>query len=209
MSEEIEDVEKRLEKLEPLEQKALAAKILENWQIVSRENSSPALPAFPPIFVDALSALPRSSGFASLSLGSVFIGAIVGAAATFLVTTFFLTPKVEIREIVREVRVQPEPATDVKAKPETELEADRRSSPVASGPENQPLAQPKARNDFDDRLTLSGFSFRDVDALVAQQEAFARQMGRRDSNVGSTSRGFDPPRISPEEYRELLRELKL
>ena len=32
MSEKIEDLEKRLKKLQPIEQDALAAKIVENWQ---------------------------------------------------------------------------------------------------------------------------------------------------------------------------------
>ncbi|MGO9112547.1 MAG: hypothetical protein ACLP9L_25230 [Thermoguttaceae bacterium] len=209
MSEETENLEKRLGRLNPLEQEALAAKILEDLHSVDREDPSTALPVYAPVFAAAPFAWPRSC-LASLSLCSACVGAIVGAAATFLGMTYFVPPKVEIHEIVREVSVKAESASDVKAKPpETKLEADRRSPPVESGPENQPLAQPKPINDFDDRPTLSGLSFRDVDALVAEREAFAWQMGRRDSNVGSTSRGFVPPRISPEEYRELLRELKL
>ena len=207
MSEDIEDIEKRLENLQPLEQKALADKILEDWQIVKRGDASTPPPVFPPICGDVPSVSPRSC-FASLSLCSACVGAIVGAAATFLGMTFLLPPKVEIREVVREVPVNPLPATEEKATPETKV-VDRRSSPVESGPETQPAAQPKGRNKFDDRPALSGFSFRDLDALVAEREAFARQMGRHDSNVGSTSSGFVPPRISPEQYRELLRELKL
>ena len=208
MSEEIEDLEKRLAQLQPLEQEALAADILNDWQLASREDSSAALPAYPPVVADTLSA-PRRSPFASLSLCSACIGAIVGAAATFLGMTFLLPPKVEIREIVREVHAKPEPETDANAKPENKLAAEGQSSPVESGSENQPFAQSKASRSFDDRPTLSGFSFRDLDALVAQGEALARQMGRRDSNAGSTSSGFGSPRISPEQYRELLRELRL
>ena len=207
LMEEIEDLEKRLEKLQPLEQEALAAKILEDWQIVSRGDPSTALPAFPPVFADSRSASPRSC-FALHSLCSACIGAIVGAAATFLGMTSLLPPKVEIREIVREVSVKPMPAIEEKATPEAKV-VDRRSSPVESGSETQPVVQPKGRNEFDDRPTLSGLSFRDLDALLAEREAFARQMVRRNSNVGSTSSGFVPPRISPDEYRELLRELKL
>ena len=46
--------------------------------------------------------------------------------ATFLAMTFFHPPKVEIREIVREVPVRPVPAIEEKATPETKLAADRR-----------------------------------------------------------------------------------
>jgi hypothetical protein len=208
MSEEIEGIEERLEKLKPLEQEALAAKILESWQTVSRKDPSPTRPACPPVLADISFASPRSC-FASLSLCSACVGAIVGAAATFLVMTCCLPPKVETREIVREVRVKPEPATDVKVKPETKLAAERQSSSAEPKAENQSFAQPKAKDKFGDRLTVSDPSFRDLDALVAQQEALARQMRRYAPNADSTSSRFVPPRISPEEYRELLRELKL
>ena len=207
MNEEIEEIEKRLAKLKPLEQEALAADILGDLQIVSREDSSMALPGFPPVVAEILSASLRSR-FAAFSLCSACIGAIVGAAATFLGMTFLLPPKVEIREIVREVHARPAPESDVHAKPETKL-AEGRSSPMEAGPEKRPVAQPKARRDFDDEPTLSGFSFRDLDALVAEREILARQMGHRDSPAGSTSSRIVPPRISPEEYRELLRELRL
>ena len=209
MSEEIEDLEKRLAKLQPLEQEALAAEILANWQIAKGEKSSPASDAFSPIFGDTGAASPRNCRFASLSLCSAVAGAIVGAAATFLGMAFFLPPKVEIREIVHEVHVQAEPETGANAKPENKPAAEGRSSPVESETETQPLAQSKARRSFDDRPTLSGFSFRDLDALVAQHEAVARQMARRDSYGDSTTSGSVLPRISPEEYRELLHELRL
>lgn len=197
MSGEIEDLEKRLEKLKPLDQEALAAKILDDCQMAGCE-SSPG----------ALAASPRSR-LASFSLCSACIGAIAGAAATFLGMTFLLPPKVEIRETVREVQVKPAAERDVHATPETGVAANGQSSPSESEAENQPFAQAKARRSLDDRPTLSGFSFGDLDALVAQHEALARQMRRGDSYAGSTSSGFVPPRISPEEYRELLRELRL
>ena len=192
MSEEIEDLEKRLEKLEPLEQEALAAEILENWQIVKRENSSAAPPVFPQICCDAPSASPRSC-FASLSPCSALVGAIAGAAATFLAMTFFHPPKVEIREVVREVRVKAEPATDVEAMPETGLAADRRSSQAESGPENQSFEQPNAKKRLEDRLALSDPSFRDLDSLLAERSALARQMARYESNLGSAPSGFGSP----------------
>ena len=207
MSEEIEYLEKRLEKLKPMEQEALAAKILEDWQIVSREDSPAVLPAYPPVLGDVRSASPRSC-FASLSFRSACVGAIVGAAATFLTMTFFHPPKVEIREIVREVPVKPVPATEEKATPETKV-ADRRSSLAESGSENRSFEQPKANRKLEDRLALSAAPFCDLDSLLAERQAFARQMARYESNIGSASNGFVPPRISPEKYRELLRELNL
>jgi hypothetical protein len=201
MSEEIEALEKRLEKLEPLAQEALAAKILENWEIVKRGDTAAVPPVFPPICGDTRSVSPRSCCFASLSLGSAFVGAIVGAAAMFLGMTFFIPPKVEIREIVRDVRV--------KAEPEAKLAADHRPSPVEPGSENQSFEQPKAKKKWEDRLALSDGTFRDLDSLLAEREALARQMARHESDVCSVSSGFVPRRISPEEYRKLLRELKL
>ena len=202
MSEEIEDLEKRLENLKPLEPEALAGRILDDWQMIRGEGVA-----------DALFARPRRR-FASFSLCSACIGAIAGAAATFLGMSFLLPPKVEIREVVREVHAKAEPEAGNNAKPESELAARGQtpalvSGPPESGPENQALARPKARRNLDDEPTLSGFSFRDLDALVAQRDALARQMGRHDSPAGSTSGRFVPPRISPEEYRELLRELRL
>jgi hypothetical protein len=208
MSEEIEALEKRLEKLEPLKQDVLAAKILENWQYVKGGKSSAAPPVISTIIGDASSASPRSCCFASLSLCSAIAGAIVGAAAMFLGMTFFTSPKVEIREIVREVRVKAEPASDVKAKPETKP-ADHHTSPAESGSENRSLTQPKAKKSSYDRLDLCAVPFRDLDSLLAERNAIARQMARYESNAGPASSGLARPRISPEEYRELLRELKL
>jgi hypothetical protein len=201
MSKNIEDLEKRLEKLVPLAQDALAAKILEYRQIVKRENSSAATSALPPIFGDAPSALPRSCCFASLSLGSAFAGAIVGAAAMFLGMTYFIQPRVEIREIVREVRVKAEPTIDVQAKPETKL--------AKSGSVNRSFGQPNAKKKWDERLALSDASFRDLDTLIAQRNALARQMTYYESKAGSTSSEFSQPRISPDTFRQLLRDLKL
>jgi anti-sigma factor RsiW len=216
MSEEIEALEKRLEKLQPLGQEALTAKILENWRIVKGENASAAPAAVSPLFGVTRSASPRSRCFASLSLCSAATGAIAGAAATFLGMTFFTPPKVEIREVVREVRVQAEPASDVKAQPpetnpaETNLAADRQSSPAKYATEIQSIEQPRAKTkELEDRLVLSDAPFRELDALLAERQALARRMARYGSNDGSVSSGFVPPRISPEEYRELLRELKL
>jgi hypothetical protein len=180
MSEETKDLEKRLEKLKPLEQKALAAKIVETWPIVKRENSFPA---------------PRCRWLAPRSLCSALLGAIVGAAAAFLGMAFFVPPKVEIREVVREVRIKLPPATDAKAKAETPSE-------------NQSFAQLKASDNLDDWLVQSGISIRELDVLIAQSEAVARQM-RRDSNSGSASSELVPRRISPHEFRELFRDLKL
>jgi hypothetical protein len=214
MSEEFEALEKRLEKLDPLVQEALAAKILDNWQIVKGENSSTAPPVFSPICGDALSASPRSCCFASRSLCSAIAGAIVGAAATFLLMTFFTPPKIEIREVVREVPVKAEPASDAKAQPEiqlpeTEMAADDQFSRAKSVSENQSFERPNAKRNLEDRLALSAAPFCDLDALLAQRQAFARQMAGYESNNGSAPSGFVPPRISPEEFRELLRELKL
>jgi hypothetical protein len=194
MSKELEAVEERLEKLVPLEQEALAAEILANWQIVKGETAPAAPAAFSPSFGATRAASPRSCWFASRSLGSAFAGAIAGAAAMFLGMAFFTSPKVEIREIVREVRVQAEP-------PETER--------AESASVNRSFEQPKANRKLEDRLALSADSFRDLDALLAERSALARQMARYESNIGSASSGFVPPRISPEKYRELLRELKL
>ncbi len=209
MSKEIDALERRLEKLVPQEQDALAAKILENRQIVKGENASAARVAFSPVFGDTGAASPRNCWFASLSLCSAFAGAIVGAAATFLGMAFFTPPKVEIREIVREVRVEAAPASDVKAMQETEPAADLRSSPAESDPENPSSEQPKMNRKSEDQLALSTAPFGDLDSLLAERSALARQMARYESNVGSVSSGFVRPRISPEEYRALLRELKL
>jgi len=209
MSEEIDTLEERLERLEPLEQEALAAKILENWQTLKGEKTSATRVAVSPIFGDAGAVTPRSCWFASLSLCSAFAGAIIGAAATFLGMAFFSPPKVEIREIVREVRVEAVPASDVKAMQETEPAADLRSSPAESTSENPSSEQPKTKKKLEERLALSTAPFGDLDSLLAARSALARQMARYESNVGSASSGFVRPRISPEEYRELLRELKL
>ena len=197
MSEEIEDLEKRLAKLKPLEQDALAATILGDMQSVGRGDSFTP-PAYPPLVADIRSAAPRRP-FASLSLCSGLYRSDRGRGGTFLGMTFPSPFKVEFREIVREVH----------ARPEAKLAADDRSSLPASNSENQAFASRKAMRNLDDGPTLSGFSFRDLDALVAEREALARQMGRRDSPARSTSSQFVPPRISPEEYRELLRELRL
>jgi hypothetical protein len=62
---------------------------------------------------------------------------------------------------------------------------------------------------LEDRLALSEAPFRDLDSLLAQRMALARQMARYKPSGDSASSGFVPPRISPEEYRKLLRELKL
>ena len=110
------------------------------------------------------SASPRSCWFASLSLCSAFAGAIVGAAAMFLGMTFFNPPKVEIREIVREVRVKAEPASDVKAlPPETELRGIRFGESIFRATESE--------EKLEDRLALSGGPYGDLDSLLAERQA--------------------------------------
>jgi hypothetical protein len=200
MNENFEALEKRLKNLEPLEQDVLAAKILENWQIVKREDSSAAPPIFTPILGGSGSASPRSCYFVSLSLCSACIGAIFGAAAMFLGMTFLVAPKVEIREVVREVRVPAEP---------TIKGADRQASPTESVSEKPFNMHPKARIKFDDRFLMSSAFSKDLDTLLADRDARVRQMARYESNAGSAANGFVRPRTSPEQYRELLRDLKL
>jgi hypothetical protein len=205
MSEKSEGLERRLKRLKPLEQEALAAKILDDLRTVKREGPSAGLHACRQVIADAASALPRSY---CTAFCSACAGAIVGAAATILTMTFLVQPKVEIREVVREVRVMSEPTTDLREKPEAELVADPRSSPETES-ENPSVALPNGKNKFDDQPTVLGMSFRDLDVLIAERQAIARQIDRRNANVGFASPGFASPRISPDEYHELLRELKL
>ena len=106
MSEEIEDLEKRLEKLQPLEQEALAAKILDNWQIVKGDDAS-AAPArlFARFRRYALRSAASAAGSRRFRFARHLPGRLPAPRAMFLGMTFFHPPKVEIREIVREVRV--------------------------------------------------------------------------------------------------------
>ena len=127
MSEEFEDLEKRLGNLKPLEPEALAGRILDDWQMVRGE-----------VVADARFARPRRR-FASFSLCSACIGAIAGAAATFLGMIFLLPPKVEIREVVREVHAKAEPEAGNNVRPEIEWRRTDKSAsgPPESGPENR------------------------------------------------------------------------
>jgi hypothetical protein len=183
MNDEFEDLEERLQKLVPLDQEVLMAKILGHRQTMKQEETSPAR-----------SAAPCRRRFASFSLSSALAGAILGAAATFLAMTLLVPPKVEIREVARE---------------ETGPAANSPHSSTHTGSKDSSLAQPTTKRNLDDRFASTVPSLRELDALLAEQEARVRRMARYESNFSPRSSGFVPPRISPEQYREILRELKL
>jgi hypothetical protein len=134
---------------------------------------------------------PQSRLFASFSLGSALVGAVIGAAAVFVAMTFLVPPKVEIREVVRERQVEM-PASDVTAKSEPGKSVDSLS----------------AQRKFDDRFSLVAPCLRDLDTLIAERESRARQMARYESSFAAASSAFASPRISPEQYLEILRDLK-
>jgi hypothetical protein len=187
MSESFDNLEKRLENLRPTEQEVLAGKILEDWQAAKRG--------------DSMTASPRTRGVASLSIYSACAGAIVGAAAMFLGMTFLVPPKIEIREIVREVPVE--------VKTETNVAANRRSTPAQSVSEIPAISPLKAKKKWENLFASNAATFRDLDAILADGELLARQTARYESNAGSASSGFARPQISPDQYREILRDLKL
>jgi hypothetical protein len=181
MNDEFESLEKRLKKLVPLDREALAARILGLRPSISREDSPPA-------------SAPRRRRRAPFSLSSALAGAILGAAATFLAMICLVPPRIELREVAR-----------VEAKPAV-------SSPhstAQSGSEETSSEQSAEKMTRDRRLAASIPSIRELDALLAEQEARARRMARYEANFSSASKDFTLPRISPAEYREILRELKL
>jgi hypothetical protein len=182
MNDEFEALEKRLKKLVPAEQEALAAEILGHRQRMDRDNA--ALPA----------SSPRRRRFASFSISSAIVGAMLGAAATFLAMTLLVPPKIEIREVAH-------------VEPGSNMNSPHVSAPAGS--ENSLSAEPIVKKALDDRLARSVPPFGELDALLAEQEARARRLARYESNFNFASSGFAPPRISPEQYREILRDLKL
>jgi len=182
---ENKDLEKRLAKFTPLEQRTLASKILDAWQIVKHEN----------VTVAATSASPYCCYIKSFSLGSALFGAIVGAAATVLAMIYLMPPKVEIREVVRELP----------ARRDSNIVAEQVApSPVAA---NQSIEHARPRRNVDDQFVLAEPSLRDIDALLVQRESFARQMSRYESETDSAVSFTERPRVSPEAYRELMRDL--
>jgi hypothetical protein len=208
--ENFEDLELRLKTLRPMEQEILAAKIMADWLAISREvlsvsseDSPMRQPVDTPHITDALAA-PRRR-FAPLALRWACVGAVAGAAATFLAMAFLVPPKIEIREVIREVSVKTATASGAGVKPDARPAAGSPSSPADSGT-GQLATQPQSRHDFDAQLARSGFP--DLDALIAQQEALVRRMSRA-ASADESWNWVVPRRISPEEYRELLRELKL
>jgi len=194
MSEDNHEIEKRLAKLSPLAQDALAAKILDSWATVKHDHRSAALPVSPPRF-----------RLKTLSPGSALLGAIIGAAATFLAMITLMPPKVEVREVVREQPARP--ATEIPASPASNVAVEQ----VAPDPgtANVPIERARPRKNFEDQLAFADPSIRDIDALIAQREGLVRRMAVYESDDVSTDSYPVHPRMSPEAYREYIRDLGL
>ena len=213
----IEQLEKRLEQLQPAKNDALAAKILAAAKVNGTSNGSAGTTVFPSMVSDTSLPAQHASCFAStLPLLTGLVGAVVGAAAMFLTMTLFVPPKVEIREIVRVVPTEisaTETSMATKKIPDVE-----KKSPVSN--EKKPARASQSPNWL---LSWLPFSFEqsvrnvstdtppDIDALLAEHEANAKRMlasraFQRDTVTQMVRSVRDPnePRLSPKEYRERM-----
>jgi|GEM_PF-2176102 len=217
----IEQLEKRLEQLQPARNDTLAAKILAAAKVNGTSNGSAGTTVFPSMVSDTPLPAQHASCFAStLPLLTGLIGAVVGAAAMFFAVTLFVPPKVEIREIVWVVPAEisaTETATATKKIPDAEKNSGcRKKSPVSD--EKKPARASQSPNWL---LSWLPFSFErpvrnvstetlpDIDALLAEHEAntkrmLASQAFQRNTVTQTVRYVRDPnePRLSPKEYRE-------
>jgi len=191
-----EMIEKRLENLHPVEQNRLAEKIISN---ITENSNTPTQILHSSCFSYTV---PFVTGLA---------GALIGAAAVFFLMTFFAPTKVEIREIVREVRVEVVPESKsvipVPVKVARDVSDDLKPSDGLKPPQNWiakflPFSVMPQSVEKTSQLI-------DIDAMLAEREALAKRSAAYESRLYPAKYVSDPPssRMTPKEYREIIESL--
>ena len=203
------NLETQLTALEPAPDDELAARIL----LAAENRHRPvALPTH--VFAQIAQPTQHTSCFAStLPLLTGIAGGLIGAAVMFLAVTFFVPPKVEIREVVRYVS----------AEPAVETQSDVQNDPITQPAETVPVDPPKVKPQpqpsrevpwvlawLYPRVTWQTVAYNapaDLDAMLEYRSRLAKnaanfeprpQLVRYERNSGP------PSEFSPLMYREMI-----
>jgi len=202
----LSNIEERLAALEPTPDDELAARILHT---IDAKHCPIAVPT--QIFAQVAQPTVHSSCFASsLPLLTGIAGTLLGAAVMFLAVTFFVPPKVEVREVVRYVHVETQvdtPSVVEDIKPDV-------PEPVAPPPKSQePRELPWLL-----AWLYPGFMFKatdvrsadlmaDLDAMIEQRAKIAKNsanMEPRPQFVRFERENNTPSEFSPMGYRNMI-----
>ena len=203
------NLETQLTALEPVPDDELAARIL----IAAENRHCPvALPT--QILAQIAQPTQHTSCFAStLPLLTGIAGGLIGAAVMFLAVTFFVPPKVEIREIVRYVS----------AEPAVETQSDVQNDPITQPAETVPIDPPKVKPQpqpsrevpwvlawLYPRVTWQAVAYNapvDLDAMLEHRSQLAKHAANfepRPQLVRYERNNSPPSEFSPLMYREMI-----
>ena len=204
------NLEDRLAALEPVSDDELAGRIL---HAIETRHCPVALPT--QFFAQVAQPAQHSSCFAfSLPLLTGIAGGLIGAAVMFLAVTFFVPPRVEIREVVRYVPTEVSVDVPVERQPEIKpAEPEPKVQPDEPSPKSNPqeirklpwvLAwlYPVVTNQ-----TLAYNAPADLDAMLEQRARLARNSANREPRpqLVRFERDNSPPsEFSPVMYKDMI-----
>lgn len=205
---EIRRIEEQLSKLLPLGNDQLVEEILSQ----KPKNRIPDA-----VFSDPIASVPGNLHHAScfsmvLPVLTGLGGTVLGAVIMFVIFTFAVSPKVEIREIVRYV-----PMETAAQEPETQVE-----QPLQLPEQEKPTPQIEEKRSTDSwflamfpRLTPPRQEARkmlDLDEMIERQRTIAQNSSRtrpRQYWIEERKSEIVPANFNPEQYKALLEELCL